>query len=365
MRGDVSKRPAPGKAHGNAFGVLRLVLAGLVIVSHSAEMLDGNRLREPLTQLFGTISFGEFAVDGFFIVSGYLVTASFVRRPKIFSYLWRRVVRIYPAFIAATLVCILVVAPLGGVDITRITPAGWEKLAIRALTLEPVNIRGVFAGQPYASLNSAMWTIAYEFRCYLLVLILGVTRVLKVRWAVAAVTAACLLLTALITAGMVPVSILRAIKADTVAQAVLIDPRIAARLAGAFLAGACFFLFGRGPQPTMLTLGAALIGLCVGLCFKPTAEPAVAIFGGYLLFAIAFQTRWRWLNRINDRDDVSYGLYLSAWPVAMLLIRYWAGISLGMLMLATLAGALAMGAANRRGMRAMAWKPNWPSRRRN
>lgn len=346
MRGDVSKRPEPGKAHGNAFGVLRLVLAALVIVSHSAEMLDGNRLREPLTRMFGTISFGEFAVDGFFIVSGYLVTASFVRRPKIFSYLWRRIVRIYPAFIAATLICIFMVAPLGGVDITRITPAGWKQLAIRALTLEPVNIRGVFAGQPYASLNSAMWTIAYEFRCYLLVLVLGVTRVLKVRLAVAALTAACLLLTALITAGLVPMSILRAIKTDPVGQAVLVDPRIAARLAGAFLAGACFFLFGRGRRPTMLTVGAALIGLCVGLCFKPVAEPAVAIFGGYLLFAIAFQTRWRWLNRINDRDDISYGLYLYAWPVAMLLIRYWAGISLGMLMLVTLVGALVMGAAS-------------------
>ncbi len=346
--GDVLKRavPKPGKAHGNAFGVLRLVLAALVIVSHSAEMLDGNRLREPLTQAFGTLSFGEFAVDGFFIVSGYLVTASFVRRPKIFSYLWRRIVRIYPAFIAATLVCILVVTPLGGVDITRITLAGWKQLAVRAVTLEPVNIRGVFAGQPYASLNSAMWTIAYEFRCYLLVLVLGVTRVLKVRWAVAVLTTACLLLSALIAAGIVPMPVLRAIKADSVAQAVLVDPRIAARLAGQFLAGACFFLFGRGPRPTMLTVGAALVGLCLGLSFKPTAEPAVAIFGGYLIFAIAFQTRWRWLNRINDRDDVSYGLYLYAWPVAMLLIRYWAGISLVALMLATLVGALVMGAAS-------------------
>lgn len=341
MRGDVSKRPVPGKAHGNAFGVLRLVLAALVIVSHSAEMLDGNRLREPLTRAFGTISFGEFAVDGFFIVSGYLVTASFVRRPKIFSYLWRRIIRIYPGFLAATLVCILVVAPLGGVDILRITPVGWKTLAIRALTLEPVNIRGVFAGQPYASLNSAMWTIAYEFRCYLLVLILGVTRVLKFRWAVAALAIACLLVPV-----VVPLSMLRAVKADAVAQVVLVDPRIAARLAGAFLAGACFFLFGRGPKPTLAMVGAALVALGLGLCFKPTAEAAVAIFGGYLIFAIAFQTRWSWLNRINDRDDVSYGLYLYAWPVAMLLIRYWAGISLGMLMLATLAGALVLGAAS-------------------
>jgi hypothetical protein len=38
----------------------------MVIVSHAPELLDGNRSREILTQVFHSISFGELAVSGFF-----------------------------------------------------------------------------------------------------------------------------------------------------------------------------------------------------------------------------------------------------------------------------------------------------------
>ena len=96
----------------NNFGFLRLLLATLVIVAHSAEILDQNRNREILTNIFGTITFGELAIDGFFLISGYLILNSFLSSSTLKSYLLKRVLRIYPGFIVASLFCIFVLIPL-------------------------------------------------------------------------------------------------------------------------------------------------------------------------------------------------------------------------------------------------------------
>src|ERR1700760_4196820 len=111
-----SVQPDTAKPHRNNFGFFRLLVATLVIVSHSAEIIDANRSRELLTSFGGKLTFGEIAVDGFFIISGYLILKSFQQSASTFSYLMKRVRRIYPGFLVAWLACIFIVAPIGGIN---------------------------------------------------------------------------------------------------------------------------------------------------------------------------------------------------------------------------------------------------------
>ncbi|MDE1953572.1 MAG: acyltransferase [Betaproteobacteria bacterium] len=156
----------------NRFDVLRLALASLVIVSHVPELSDGNRSREILTGLFHTLSLGKVAVDGFFLVSGYLILQSWLREPRLLRFLQKRVLRIYPAFLAASLVCVLIVGPIAG------SPSYWHTLdashAVTAtLTLQVPAVPAAFQGMAYPMVNGAMWTVHYEFACYLLVALMG------------------------------------------------------------------------------------------------------------------------------------------------------------------------------------------------
>jgi peptidoglycan/LPS O-acetylase OafA/YrhL len=97
----------------NNIGLLRLVLASAVIVGHAPELVDGTRAREPLTRLFGTMSLGEVAVDAFFILSGFLITQSLTHRTSVAGFISRRILRIYPAFLAAYLLSVYCLGALG------------------------------------------------------------------------------------------------------------------------------------------------------------------------------------------------------------------------------------------------------------
>src|SRR5690242_14199417 len=81
----------------NSIGFLRFFLASLVIVYHS-YVLGGYGEEWLLRHTGGQTNSGGVAVLGFFALSGFLVTASFVRGKSVFRFLWHRILRIMPGF---------------------------------------------------------------------------------------------------------------------------------------------------------------------------------------------------------------------------------------------------------------------------
>ena len=320
-------RPGMADMRDNGFGALRLMLASVVIISHVFELLDGDADREPLTALFGDLTLGNAAVLGFFMISGYLIAASFASDPR--SYFPKRALRIYPGFIAASLLCIFVVAPIGGASLRKLSVVDWAKHAANTLMLKAPSVPGAFERLPEpGALDGSMWTIAYEFRCYILAAAFGFMGLYRRPGLFA-------LLTALVLAANVPFAVpqLAVLELPGPLGVVLGQPMRMVRLLSAFMAGTCFWLF----KPTIrgrLALGAAI--LFPAVMFVIVLQPiAVIALGGYILFWLAFKCEWRPLRRINAKNDISYGVYLYAFPITQLLIFFWGGIHAVVLILVT------------------------------
>ena len=319
-----------GGERANNIGGLRLLFAALVVAGHAPDLSYGGApSREVLMQLFGTLSFGGIAVQGFFLLSGYLVTKSLLTTRSLPDYLAKRTLRIFPAFALASLVCVLIVAPLAGGDLRAVSPLS---VLGRVLLLLPPDVPGAFAGLPFPVLNGAMWTIPCEFGCYLLLAALWGLRILrhKRQFLVLLTSLGVLLVLRWVLFPQPPFSV----GVTAFAEAV--------RLPFVFLCGAGFYLFRERIALTARGAGLAALLLLPLLFSRTLAEPAFTLPGGYLIFWFAFVVRPTRLSLATNRIDPSYGLYLYAFPVQNLLVMALPGHSPWILALMTLliAGSL-------------------------
>lgn len=291
----------------NNFTVLRTLFAWMVLFGHSFALTGYGHLN-PLKPFFqGSTWIGEVAVSGFFAISGFLVTASFVRR-GLLDYTVSRMLRIYPALIVCVGLTVFVLGP----SLTTLDRQAyfadsktWDYLwNATSLFVAAFKLPGLFDDLTRGSANGSLWTLPVEVSCYILLAVTGYLGLLRSRFL------ANLTLVALLLFGMSYFSDIPLLGRSERWAA----PSIY------FLVGVAFYINrAHIPLTGRLAMFAALL-FYFGLGEKwfdlvaPIALP-------YLVFYLAYQTPHvpldKWLG------DFSYGIYIYAWPVQQTIIHFF------------------------------------------
>lgn len=299
---------------GDNFSLLRHLLALAVIVSHAFSVGTGVGADEPLHTSTG-FSLGEHAVNGFFAISGFLVTMSFVHRGPL-DYVVARALRIAPALIAAVLVCAFLLGPAMTIlplsDYFR-DPQLWRFIQATLTTLKSTApLPGVFTESPFHFPLGTVWTLKYEVICYAVVLALGVAGALRHRVVVLA------LVTGLVAASL---------WLDFLHPEAGKGTQTSIRLPLIFLGGSLLYLYRQHvPFNPLIAVGLfAATWLVAGTPLYHTLLFLAQIYG-VLWLALGAPVAMR-----MPRADLSYGLYLYGWPVQQVLFVFFPAASAAMM----------------------------------
>jgi peptidoglycan/LPS O-acetylase OafA/YrhL len=294
---------------------LRFFLAMVVIFDHSFQ--TSGLAREPLTVRTG-VETGQLSVFCFFILSGFLIARSYVNISSLGRFLWHRCLRIFPGYWMCLLVVAFVVTPTlfylgsptgslcGFLSIEHDSP-------VRFVTSNFFLVQNQFsigellqqAPQP-CCLDGSLWSLPYEFYCYLLIAALGVAGLCTRRKG----------LGRFVVVAFIVVAWLRYHYPSALPWPGWIRTNlIAFDLAVWFCTGTLAYLYAEHiplhPGPFVVSI----IGIVIALWTRSIHEWG-AIPVAYVVFCLA---AWLPLSWWDKRGDFSYGLYIYSFPLQQLL----------------------------------------------
>ena len=301
---------------------MRFFFAVMVIFSHSFILTKGDNSTEQFwLGSNGQLTGGYLAVAFFFIVSGFLITQSWMNSSGIFSFFRKRILRIYPAFIVASLVCVLFISALGSTQPAKIfSNFSIVHFGINSFFRYLPAADGIFVNNPVPNaINGSAWTIKYEFWCYIIIALLGMCGILRRRNIVLGIFCVFLLIYGLQSAAYIDLSSLPDQgKIGLIFGSWVYYPEFLSL----FLGGTVFYLF-RDRIPFSLTVFSISIVILLGLSrFTFGLLPAIPVFATYILLYLGYHPKIR-LNSFARRGDFSYGLYIWAYPIQQLLVFYF------------------------------------------
>jgi len=300
-------------AHGrdNNFQLIRLAAAAAVVMFHSYA-LTNHWTDEPLWRVMPELNLGYLGVACFFVISGFLVTQSWGSRSRIAPFVAARVLRIYPALIAAVVLTLVLAFASSALDwaaflghpqtldyVLHVAP-GWEMKH---------RLPGAFPVNPIPhDVNGSLWTLPVELRLYVAILLAGVAGMLVQRLVWLAILGALLVLF-LLRPDWFPIPPYN----DVTRTLVLL-----------FALGSLAWLWREAIPVSLAAAAVALLlvivnpaGLARGVLFAPLLV--------YLMLVGAYHPRLQW-HAFNRIGDYSYGVYVYSFPIQQTLLDRFPGL---------------------------------------
>lgn len=300
-------RPSSASHIENNFNLLRLMFALMVAVYHAIALpgVAGWEQAEGWTSLLA-----EIGVQGFFVLSGYLVWASLERSPTLGLYAEKRARRLLPGYVTVVLACAaaaVVLSPSARNDLSAV--AGYLGWNLAFLNFMAPGLPGVFEANRFSEINGALWTLKIEVMFYIILPLLAwlLRRAGTHRWM-------------WFVAIYIAAEVWRAVLEQMGAQQGGIWTELSRQLPGQmsfFVTGIALCAWRDDLNWRSMLAPMGVILLAVSIAF-PQAEPVRA--AGLGVFAVWLAVGIPRLFDAARFGDLSYGLYIVHFPIIQCVI---------------------------------------------
>ena len=301
----------------NNFGALRLLAVFMVIYGH------GKDLKGAVPPIFWNLQLPRVGLDIFFCISGYLIYDSWLRDPRLTSFLAKRALRIFPALVVCVLASVFVLGP-----VTTALPLSayfshhgtWQYLLNTALYLK-LYLPGVFTHRALGgAVNGSLWSLLPEVLCYLAVPVIWLCPRPGRAWILLATMAIC-------GAGGLYMFAYYPTGGPLIYSA---DPKYVLVQVPFFMAGA-FWRQTQIPLPHCVRLDVAVIFCAIDFILPPLigldSIPFSWLTLSYVIIAFG-QASTPVLCLATVFGDLSYGAYLYAFPVQQFVLDHVHGFAI-------------------------------------
>lgn len=286
----------------NSFDIIRLIAAFMVLYSHQFSL---SGLQEPIFLKWNSL--GYIAVAIFFSISGYFMPKSFGRSDNFIRFIIKRCKRIFPGLFACSIFmyCFIgVIFNTNSISEYLLSGDALTKVIRNSVFIQE-QVPGVFSNFKYKEIiNGSLWTLPIEFTCYILI---GFFLSISNSWKSPAI----LLLTSVIA------TIALNYQTDLYAYYSVPFKFLALFMIPFSLGSLLSFT-----ESSWWRYRFKIIAVSFLMLLATNAKPEIQIIGLLCVTTITIISGLSIKDTvINGRFDISYGVYIYAFPVQQIMIN--------------------------------------------